>query len=164
MGITITDYCRVDQRVAELGCLYPDGIALLPENFDTPRDRGELLQRTSGTTLRKAFRAEKLPVVEVLPASERIPYITYKHFEWVIPTLFISASVISENPVAVSIALSVVANFITDFLKGIPTAKNIKLNIVVEKRLDRTCKKINYDGDVAGLSSLAEIIKEISDD
>src|SRR4051812_3753030 len=98
MTIAITDYCRVDERVVQLGCSYPDGIALLPENFDIARDRGDLLQRTSGTTLRKALRAEKLPVVELLPASERIPYITYKHFEWVIPTLFISASVISENP------------------------------------------------------------------
>ena len=164
MTITVTDYCRVDERAAELGCLCPHGIALLPENFDTARDQTGLLRRTRGTTLLKALRASNVPVSELLPRSERIPYITNKHFEWVIPTVFISAAVLSENPVAVSVALGVLANFITDFFKGIPGKKTARLNIIVEKKLNRSCKKISYDGDVSGLESLADIIKEICED
>jgi hypothetical protein len=164
MTITITDYGRVDQRVAELGCLYPDGIAILPENFDTASDRSELLHRTSATTLRKALRATSIPVSDLIPASERIPYITYKNFEWVAPTLFISAVVISQNSAAVTVALGVLSNLITEYFKGIPDKKTAKLNVIVEKRIDRTCKKISYDGDIAGIISLADVIKRIADE
>jgi hypothetical protein len=164
MTITITDYGRVDQRSAELGCLYPDGIAILPDNFETASGRPELLYRTSATTLRKALRVTSIPLSDLIPASERIPYITYKSFEWVAPTLFISAMVMSQNPTAVTVALGVLSNLITDFFKGIPGKKTAKLNVVVEKRIDKTCKKISYDGDIAGIISLAKVIKRISDE
>jgi len=65
---------------------------------------------------------------------------------------------------AVSIALNVIGNYLTEFFRGIPGKKRVRLNIVVEKKRDRTCKKISYDGDVQGLNSLADIIKEISNE
>jgi hypothetical protein len=40
----------------------------------------------------------------------------------------------------------------------------VKLTIVVEKRKDRTCKKINYEGGVDGLAKLPEIIRQVFDE
>ena len=35
MTTSITDYLNVSQRIADLGCKYPNGFALLPVNFES---------------------------------------------------------------------------------------------------------------------------------
>ena len=42
--------------------------------------------------------------------------------------------------------------------------KKVKLGIVVERKADRECKKISYEGDVAGLATLPEIIQSVGDE
>jgi hypothetical protein len=76
----------------------------------------------------------------------------------------VSAAVLGEYPLAVSVALNVIGNYVTDFLRGIAGKKTVKFDIVVERRRDRSCRKISYDGDVEGLSSLADIVRQISDE
>ncbi len=160
----ISAYIRVDQRLAELGCLFPAGIAVLPENFETVSSRADFRLRSETATIRTLFKNNEVPLGEIRPATERAPYTQNNNFEWLAPTLFISSAVLSEYPLAVSVALNVIGNYVTDFFRGIPGKKTVKLNIVVERRRDRSCKKIRYDGDVEGVSSLADIIRQISDE
>jgi hypothetical protein len=154
MATNITDYISVHQRAADLGCAVPQGIALLPMNFDSATARADFLQRSEAATVRTLFRSHNLPIGELLPASERPPYIQNNGFEWLAPTLFISSSLMTENQAAVSVALNVLSGYILDFLKGMLGTKAVKLDIVVEKRGNRSCKKISYEGDVIGLNTL----------
>ena len=84
------------------------------------------------------------------------------HFEWVAPTLFISASLWSQNPMAVSIALNVISNYITEFFKGSAGTKSVKLEIIVERKTNYSCKKLKYQGDVSGVLDLAKTIEGIA--
>jgi hypothetical protein len=161
MTTTITDYIRVADKASELGCKIPTGIAILPENFSTAVDRQHLLLGSQAATIQKLFRNNNFPMDDLLPAEERAPSIHNKHFEWA-PLLFISAGLLSSDPNAVSVALGIISNYATDFFKGMPS-KKIKLNIVVEKKKDRACKQLSYEGDIAGLASLPEIIRGIND-
>jgi hypothetical protein len=70
----------------------------------------------------------------------------------------------TENQAAVSVALNVLSGYILDFLKGMPGTKTVKLDIVVEKSGNRSCKKISYEGDVIGLNTLPDIIRQVSDE
>jgi hypothetical protein len=164
MNITTEDYVRVDSRAAEIGCQRPTGMTLLPENFQSATSYAELRQLSEAATVRTLFRTNGLPLYDVLDPSKPVPYIQNNSFGWVGPTLFVSWALVSENPTVVTVALGVIANYLTDFLKGISGKTEVSLSIVVEKRTDRTCKRITYKGNVEGLSSLADIVKSTSDE
>jgi hypothetical protein len=158
----MTDFVRVADRASELGCLIPSGIAILPENFATAATRQDLVMGSEAATIRKLFKGNSFPLDDLLPAGERAPSRHNKHFDWA-AFLFISAALMTENPHAVSVALGIISNYATEFFKGLPGQK-VKLNLVVERKKDRTCKMLSYEGDVDGLTSLSDIIRKMSDE
>lgn len=81
------------------------------------------------------------------------------------PILFVCAALYSQNPSAVSVALSVVANYATDLLKGVGNREeNAKLDIVVETKGTSMFKKISYEGPADGIKSLAEVVRRAFND
>jgi hypothetical protein len=158
----IADYISVAVRAAELGCPMPAGIAILPDNFKTATSRNDLLFRAEASTIRKLLRSKNVAVDNFLEPSERAPSIHNKHFEWA-PLLFVSAAALSNDPNLITVALGVIANYATDFFKGMPS-KRVKLSIVVERKADRNCKRLDYEGDLAGLTSLPDIVRSLSDE
>lgn len=162
MPTSISEYPKVADRASALGCAMPIGIAILPENFETAESYKDFKFISEAATIQKLLRDNGFSVENFMPAGERAPSIHNKHFEWA-PLIFISAALISNDPNAVSVALGIVSNYATDFFKGLP-GRSIKLNIVVERKKDRVCKKISYEGNVAGLTELPKIIQSISDE
>jgi hypothetical protein len=162
MSISQEDYIRVVDRVAQLGCQMPTGIALMPENFDSATVREALVVRGEASTIRKLLRMNQLPVDDFMPDGEKSGFIHNKSHDWA-AFIFVSAALLSSNPNAVSVALGVVSNYLTEMFKGLPDRK-IKLDIVVERKGDRVCKKLTYEGSAPGLSEIAETIYRISDE
>ncbi len=65
---------------------------------------------------------------------------------------------------AVGIALNILSNYITDYLKGIAGQKKIKLEVVIERHPDYSCKKLIYEGDISGLYNLASTIEKLANE
>jgi hypothetical protein len=63
------------------------------------------------------------------------------------------------------VALSVVANYVTDLFKGLPHPARARLSVVIEKTATktttRTTKKIDYDGPADKISAITKLIKDI---
>ena len=150
MTTSINDYVDVAARLRELGCVEPTGLAILPANLDSAESYSELRNVSEAATVRTLFRNEELPFQDIHGERPKLPYIKNNSFEWVAPTIFVAASLWSENPNAVSVALSVIANYATDVFKGVTGKKTVKLDIVVEskktKTTSTTTKKISYEG------------------
>ena len=162
MTANITEYVNVVTKMADLGCLYPQrGLALLPVNFESAPSIADLLQASETATIKKLFLAEGLPVDDIVDRSQRPPYIKNKQYEWV-PTLFVTASLYSQNPAVVSVALGVLANYATDFFKGTSGAREVKLDIVLEKKKNETYLRVSYRGPIAGMSELPDAIREFA--
>lgn len=164
MATHTTDYVSVTERVEALGCIIPVELTILPENFDSADTRMDFRYRSETATIRTLFRNHGVPVGSLLPAGERPSYITNKSFEWTAPTLFVAAALVSGNGTAISIALSVIANYLTDFFKGVAGTPKIKMTFVVERSKGRTCKKLEYEGNIDGIAALSKAIKEMSDE
>lgn len=162
MTTTVSEFGNVAQRASELGCPVPGRIAILPENFETAKSYADFEFSQEASTIRTLFRNNDFELDEILPPGQRSTFVHNKHFEWA-ALLFISVGLISSNPMAVSIAIGMISNYATDYFRGMPS-KNVKLSIVVEKRKDKSCKKINFDGPVEGLKDLPEIIRRVSDE
>jgi hypothetical protein len=162
MATTITDYIDVSRKAADLGCSCPQGMALLPVNFESAASVADLLQAAEAATIRKLLVAEALTVDDITDKSQRLPYVKNKSFEWVAPVLFVSASLCSQNPALVAVALNVLANYATEFFQGMGGGVHeVNLEIVVGNK-NKTYKKITYKGPVEGLKDLAKVIDEVS--
>ncbi|WP_150430674.1 hypothetical protein [Dechloromonas sp. CZR5] len=164
MTTTISDYPNVAELLANLGCTYPEGVALLPINFESATSIAEFKQVSEASTVKTLLRNASIPYGEIFDRSKKPPYVQNNSFEWIAPTIFVSAGLISGDANYISVALNVISNYATDFFKGISGGKSIKLEVVIEKTKSKTCKKITYQGDVDGLKNLPEIIREIADE
>lgn len=160
----VVDHASVRDRAAALGCSIPERIALLPINFVSALSRADFQQRSEAATVRKLFRINAIPTDELLSKEERLPYIQNNAFEWIAPVLFISASIWSENATAVSVALNVLSSYLADYFKGMAGKKTVKLEVVVERKGNYTCKKLTYEGDISGLPDLAGAIEKIANE
>jgi hypothetical protein len=164
MTTNITDYVNVNKKVADLGCRYPDRLALLPVNFESATSIAELLQASEAATIKKLFVAEGLPVDDIVERGQRPPYIKNKWHEWVAPIVFVSAALCSQNPELLSLALNILANYATEFFRGDSAKPEVGVDIVVEKKKNETYKRISYRGPIAGLKDLPEVIREVVDE
>lgn len=162
MTTNISDYIDVPTKIRELGCDDPDGIAILPVNFEAARSADEFRQLSEASTVKTLLRNNNVLFSEV--RKEKPSYIQNNAFEWIAPTLFVSASLLSQQPETISVSLSVIANYVTDFFRGFSGEKSIKLDIVVERTKSKTCKKVSYEGSVEGLKELADIVKEVGNE
>lgn len=164
MATEISDFPSVQVRAEQLGCIVPRAFAILPANFDTVDSRTDFRLSGEGSTLRTLLRTGGLTIESLLPPGERAPYIVNNSIEWFGPTLFVSAALATQDPNAVSVALGLITNYLSDFFKGRGGSKTAKLAIVVEQREGRVCKKISYEGPVEGILALADTVRQISHD
>ena len=161
MKTNISDYIHVFEKLDELGCSYSEGIAILPLNFETATPTTTIEQLMGTFAIEEFFRKNDVPCSEIRRENEKPSYMGDRSAEWVLPTLFFSASLLSENPAVVSLSLGVIANFLTDRIKEIDRKPPVKLDIVTEKNKGKTYKKISYEGPIDGISKLADIVKEV---
>ena len=166
--IEVSDYIDVSHKLEELGCSQPEGIGILPERFDTctSADEPSLPRRTYAVVRR--FEDNNIPVSIIEKEGQPVSYKTYiassEWFTGVGPTFLISAALLAENPHIVSLALNVLANYLTETFKRAREENpdlgkgdiegNASLEIVVEKDGSRTYKKIKCP-------AAPEILKEL---
>lgn len=157
--IQISNYPNVSSKLKELDCSPPKGIGVLPERFDTLTSTDAFAQVSLTRSVVTLLKRNEIPVSMIKREGQTLPTSHTASSEWVVaPTLLISALWL-QNPEAVSLALSLVANYMADRLRG----KKAELDIVVsEENGSRSCKKISYKGPVEGLKELPEIIKSAS--
>ena len=167
--IEVSDYIDVSSKLKELGCSPPEGIGILPERFDacTFTDKPSLLRRTR--TVVRLFEDNNIPVSIIEKEGQPAEYTTHtassEWFTGIGPTLLISAAFLAGNPHIVSLALNVLANYVTDLFKG-AKGGNAVLEIVtekVEKDGSKTYRKVRCPAAPEVLKELPEIVNKIFD-
>jgi len=164
MNVQISNYIDVKKRAVELGLNEPKDLSILPRNFDTAKLRDELLYESSTPTVRVLWKQAGINETKTEKQGEKLPQISEKEFTgWLGPTIFIGASLLSQNPAAVSVAFGVISNYLTDWFKGIVGDKKARLDIVIETGRNKY-KRVHYEGDVDGLKELPKILHEVRPD
>ena len=167
--IEVSDYIDVSRKLEELGCAQPEGIGILPYQFDTciSADKPSLLRRTR--TVVRLFEDNNIPVSIIEKEGQPVEYITIASSEWftgIGPTFLIPAALLAENPHIVSLALNVLANYLTDLFKG-AKGGNAYLEIVtekVEKDGSKTYTKVRCPAAPEVLKELPGIVNKIFDE
>lgn len=164
MAIEITEYINVRKRLEEYGCNVADGFVLLPSNFESAESAKDFKQVAEAATVKTLLKSANLPYADILPLEQRPAYVVNHSMEWVPPTLFLTAALVSQHLNHVAIALELIADYLTITLPGRGKTKNVKLQIVVEKDEQGSSKKIAYEGPADGLKDLANIVAVARDE
>ena len=161
--VKVLDYIDVKKKAQELGCNVPNSIALLPRNFETAKSKEELIHESTTPTVRILWRQNAITETPIEQSGEKFPCVAEEAFEWISPTIFISAMLISQNPNLITLALNVISNYLTHWFKGLPKEnRKVELRIITETE-SGDYKEIEYKGTQDGLKDLPRVIKEVFD-
>lgn len=108
------------------------------------KSKNELLHERTTPTIRTLWKQNGIAETKI-EDGEKILYIQENAFDWIAPTIFISTGLLSLNPHIISVALGVISNYPTDWFRGIPESKKVKIYIVVET-MSGVYKRVRYEG------------------
>jgi hypothetical protein len=154
------EYVSVSQHAAEIGCSMPE-IAVMPDNFPAVRSHGELRVRRDAVALRSILENANFPLGSFCAAAEHATFGEEDFMHWE-ASLFVSASLLKREPYVVAVALTIVRDHLTDYFAAEP-GRATRFSLVVERN-DRTCRKLVYEGDIAGLRSLAQMAGRLAEE
>lgn len=146
-------------KFKELNINVPKSLTFIPENISEVKDKSDFIFADSTTDFKKIFRLNDLQSKEL--NSDSSVYRSRKSAEFYGPAIFISLSMLSENPHLIAIAINVTSDYCKDFFKGSLGKKKVKLDIYVETSKKKTVKKISYEGDSDGIKDLTNVIKSL---
>lgn len=161
MAFKVADYCDVQAKASALGLNIPTGLAILPRNFDTAAASDELFHESTASTIRILLCQSQVEETRIEKAGQKIPEIKENQFELIFPIIFVSVSLLTNNPALLTISLNIIANYATDFFKGIPGRKKVRLDIVVENPYKKVSKRVKYEGPPEGLKGVEKIVKQV---
>src|SRR5712692_8839024 len=103
MTLKIDTLPNLSERLLLLGLQQPEGIAILPRNITTVQSKEELLHENSTPTIRALWRQAGVTEDRLEGRATPFPTLAEKDASLVLPMIFISAAVLSQNPAAVSL-------------------------------------------------------------
>jgi hypothetical protein len=92
-------------------------ILFLPLNWGSDEDKPVYAPSTDSVV--KLFAQKGIPSNAVSSLSTETLLKDERAMDWLAPTLCVTALMFAQNPIAVSLALTVIANYATDLFKGI---------------------------------------------
>lgn len=156
MNYTIEEY-KIEDSLKKLDLPLPEKLSFFPENFLTAEKKDEFIFTDNLIELNKHFKLNQLEL-SILGGDTEL-YRSRKNADIYLPAIFISLSVIAENPTVISVSINVLSNYVYDALKGTIGKKKAHVEFYIETKEKGKVKKLNYKGDAEGLKDLEKVIK-----
>jgi hypothetical protein len=164
MKTKIEEFNGFPKQIKKHGFNIPNGISLLPMNIETAKSKDELVYFGSAKSLKKLWKSNDIELSKIELEGDRQLYLHQHSAEWIAPTIFLGASLLSESPNTISVALSVVANYVTDLFKGKPPKTKFRMELVIEEEKDKKYKKLTFEGEPNDVSGLIKVIRELKNE
>lgn len=157
MSVEIKDIEDVSKSINADSALL-SSICVLPSNYRSSTDPDDYYYESSLLTLMKLAQQNGLSL-KIVGKQDDFHLLEKRFGEWIAPILVIGSFYFSQNPMCVSIAISMIANYLTLIFRGI---KNPTVNLTILARHDKHKKTrlVTYKGSIDGLKELPEIVKQ----
>lgn len=159
-GVSEIEVGNVSIRLQELGLNAPTGICILPSNYINAASSNDLFVPQTAPDLRVLLRKAGVNLTKIEPDGVKVPYRDDRDRTLILPMLFFAASYFTQDPNQLNVALGVVANFVTDFFRGMIGTHRVNCSVVVEKTDKKTTKMIHYNGPPEEFGKLIDCIKK----
>jgi len=166
MKIQVSDFVNVKAKAEALGCNIPTAITVMPYEFENAQSKSALCYEGAAQTLKRLFQDNGITQTPLEQEGEEFPSLLKESSveEWIGPTVFVSFTLLSQNPNLISIALNVISNYLTDWFKGSGNKfillNKATLDLVVELK-NGDCKKLHYEGTGSDLGQVADVVREL---
>lgn len=130
------------------------GIIILPYNYEADE------KYTYNSTSLSFYKYAKSKL-DIKYFTEPELLVEQRSGDWFAPILFVSSVAMTQNPELITIALSVIANYVTDFFKG-KDSPNIRLKVIHKETKTSKLTEITYEGGLDGLKQLEASINNIA--
>ena len=137
-----------------------DVLILLPENIEEAQDKSNFIFADSTNDFRKVLKLNNIS--STIIGNDNSQFRIRKSADLYGPAIFITLSLLSENPHLVSISLNIISDYCIDWFKGKTGNKNVKLSIYVETQKSKKVMKISYEGNPEGIKKLDKVVKSLS--
>jgi len=121
---------NLSTKLDALELTLPDTLTFFPENIENVERKDEFVFTDSMLDLSKIFKQGNVDI-SVLGIDTEL-YRSRKSADVYLPAIFISLSLIVENPAIISISLNLLSNYIYDFCKSSLKEKTAKVNLYIE--------------------------------
>jgi hypothetical protein len=161
---TATDFVDVRERASGLGLTLTSELAILPRHFETAISAAELAHEAEASTVRKLLNAAGLEAQQLEPGGRPLPIVVQKSADWISPTIFVGSMLLSQNPLAIQLALNVLGSYIADLFKGTRCGGDVELTFVVEQTRTRRCRRVVLKCPVSGVKDLEPVLRRLLDE
>ncbi len=139
-----------------------DSIIILPDNILRNDKHEEYFYSSTLPTIRKIISSKEIPFKIYNKETDPI-LIEQRGLEFFLPIFFIGSLFYSQNQAAISLALSMIANYLTEIFKGQKEPK-VNLNIYLRDDVKKITKRVKYKGPPEGLKDVDKIVKNTMKD
>lgn len=141
----------------------PEGITILPHGLENAESLNDLYYFSDAYELKELFEQKNISGSSLLKDYEYLPEERRSLGEFILPTIFVTGSLLSENPNMVSVALNVVSDYLVDLFKGFPKSpdRKIKFKIILEKKKRSDYRMMEITGEVSDFENLDSIIEKV---
>jgi hypothetical protein len=146
----VTSLARFD----DLAAAARNAILLVPVNIEEPEGRPFA---SSLPTVLKLAKADGVPMA-VFGSPAAPPLFERRSSEWFAPAMFVSSLFLSDNQNAVSLALSMLANYLTTLFSGRAGA-SVSLDLYIADTGTRETTKVAYRGPVEGIHAIQGVVE-----
>jgi hypothetical protein len=134
------------------------GSSILFVPNDWPSEGKDYVYSSTVDSVIKLLRQNEVPVDSLHPIDATTPLQDNRGLDWIAPAFLISGSLLTQNPTAVSIALGVIANYVTDIFKGSKSEPRVKFRIVQTSADGKKAQLIEYEGSVSGVREIEKLL------
>lgn len=159
-AIQIVDLELTDLQLESFGATR-NKILIIPINWKKAEEPPHYASSTISAL--KVLRENSVPVASLDSIRSTTTFLDRRGLDWFAPTMFISGLLFSQDPMAINVALNVLANYVTDLFRGRSENPHIRLDIVYTSSKGKYSKEISYDGPASSLQDIAQILTSIED-
>ncbi len=148
---------NIKNRLTELNLILPSNLAFFPENFEEAEGKEKFIFTESLADLNKIFKQKNINL-EVFGQNTEL-YRTRKNADIYLPAIFLSLSIITENPSILTVSLNLLSSYVFERIKGSIGRKTVQIEFYIETKEKGKLKKLSYKGDAEGIEKLEKVIK-----
>jgi hypothetical protein len=156
VDLKIVDDDLIIKNLIEMGVDLSSGLILAPEINES----SEMFYSTTTPTLRKLMRFNDIPLIFPHEDENEVRYLELRSFDWYAPIIVVTSLFSTSNPTAINIALGIITNYLTDFLKGSSFHSKAHLKILIQQEYGAD-KRLEYSGPVEGINEIKHIIDKL---
>lgn len=134
-------------------------MVILPRNWAASVSPDSYVYFETTLTISKLLKSNGINS-EILGYTQEAKTLNNRHSEWIAPILFLSSAYLLQNPDAISVALGIISNYLTEIFMGKSREPTANIELIIETPRG-TVKRASYKGPVSGLEHFKKSLKEL---